>query len=360
VKQGVLFMQSTQVVIPQPDNLATNSAIPLVTVLMGVYNTATHLREAIDSILNQTLTDFEFLIYNDGSTDNTADIVRSYTDPRIVFFDNPVNRSVSPNMNEGIDRARGRYIIRMDGDDIAHPERIAKQVAYMEAHPEVGLCGSAVRYIGASEAIVPVPMDNDTIRYTMWLQNSFYQPSVIIRTKVLLDHNLRYDVAYECAEDYKLWADMCWVTQVHNLSDILLDYRIHPHQISRRRSLGQQQVSARIRKEQMDRLNIRLKPEQERAFELLTVGELQSFTPIEYEQVATLLEDFGAQAQQSAVPVQTVYQVLGQHWVRILEAARQYRPALIPFVLRSPLRSYIAPTRLLKLLTKCLISWQVK
>ncbi|RZJ85954.1 MAG: glycosyltransferase family 2 protein, partial [Hymenobacter sp.] len=310
-------MQSTQVVAPQTD---IKSSAPLVTVLMGVYNTATYLREAIDSILNQTFTDFEFLIYNDGSTDNTADVVRSYTDPRIVFFDNPVNRSVSPNMNEGIDRARGRYILRMDGDDIAHPERIAKQVAYMEAHPEVGLCGSAVRYIGASEAVVPVPMDNDTIRYTMWLQNSFYQPSVIIRTKVLLDTNLRYDASYECAEDYKLWSDMCWVTQVHNLADVLLDYRIHPHQISRRRSLGQQQVSARIRKEQMDRLNIRLKPAQEAAFELLTVAEPQNFTLVEYEQIVTLLEDFGTQAQQSAVPVQTVYQVLGQHWARILEA----------------------------------------
>ena len=340
--------------------VTTSASSPFVTVLMGVYNAATHLHESIDSILHQTFTDFEFLIYNDGSTDNTAEIVRSYSDPRIIFFDNSVNRSVSPNMNEGIDRARGRYIVRMDGDDIAHPERIAKQLAYMEAHPEVGLCGSAVRYIGASKAIKLVPIDNRTIQYTMWLQNSFFQPAVIIRTQVLLENNLRYNSDYECAEDYKLWADMCGVTEVHNLSEVLLDYRIHQHQISRRRSLAQQQVSARIQREQMERLNIRLELAQTSAFDLLTIGEPQTFTSSEYEQVATLLEDFGRQARQLAMPVHIVYQVLGQQWARILESTRQYRPALIPFVMRQPLRKYVASVRLLKLLTKCLISWKVK
>lgn len=94
------------------------------------------------------------MIYNDGSTDDTADVVRSYTDPRIQLIDNKTNRGVSPNMNEGIARARGRYIARMDSGDIAEPERLAQQVAYMEAHPEVGLCGSVVRYFGSSDAVI--------------------------------------------------------------------------------------------------------------------------------------------------------------------------------------------------------------
>nr|GFC68667.1 hypothetical protein [Tanacetum cinerariifolium] len=296
---------------------------PTVTVLMGVYNAAMYLRESIDSILSQTFTDFEFLIYNDGSTDNTAEIVRSYTDSRILFFDNPINRSVSPNMNEGIERTRGRYIVRMDGDDLADPERIAKQVAYMDAHPEVGLCGSAVRYFGASNSLIQLPEDNATIQQTMWLHNSFYQPSVIIRTSVLRENGLRYDRQYEFAEDYKLWSDMCAVTQVHNLTEPLLNYRIHPHQISRRQTLGQQQVCGRIRREQMSRLHIQILPEQEHAFELLTIDtRWPDLQPADYGALASLLDNLGAQAQHIGIPTEVVYPRLAGQWIGILGATR--------------------------------------
>ncbi|MFD1872254.1 glycosyltransferase family 2 protein [Hymenobacter bucti] len=347
----------------KPDMMVNTTPIssqPLVTVLMGVYNAATYLREAIDSIINQTFTNFEFLIYNDGSTDATAEIVRSYTDPRIFFFDNPINRSVSPNMNEGIERAQGRYIVRMDGDDIADPERLAKQVAYMEAHPEIGLCGSAVRYFGASNALIQMPENNDTIQHTMWLQNSFYQPSVIIRTSVLLESRLRYDVRYEFAEDYKLWSDMCAVTQVHNLPEPLLNYRIHPHQISRRQSLSQQQVSAQIRKEQMNRLHIHLRPEQEGAFGLLTIDDgWRDLEPTDYREIATLLDDLGAQAQHLVIATDVVNRVMAQQWGRILGAARQFRPALVPFILRQPMCNHLPIMLVTKLLMKCLIRWKI-
>jgi glycosyltransferase involved in cell wall biosynthesis len=339
----------------------SSSNVPSVSVLMCVYNAATYLREAIDSILNQTYSDFEFLIYSDGSTDDTAVIVKSYTDPRIIFVDHKVNRSVSPNLNEGLDLARGRYIARMDGDDIAHPERLAKQVAYMDANPAVGLCGSAVRYIGASNAVIQLPVDNDAIQHTMWLQNPFYQPSVIIRASVLDEHSLRYDVNYEFAEDYKLWAEICAVTQVHNLPEVLLNYRIHPHQISRRQSPAQQRVSALIRKEQMNRLNIFLKPEQEQSFKLLTIDEgWGRYQPSDYEKIASLLEYLAEHAKRETSTPEVVYTALADQWGRILNAAKQYTPALIPFILRPPLRQYLAQINVLKLVTKCIVRWKAK
>jgi hypothetical protein len=333
---------------------------PAVTVLMSIYNAETYLREAIDSILNQTFTDFEFLIYSDGSTDGSAEIVRSYTDPRLIFIENKTNRSVSPNMNEGIERARGRYIVRMDGDDLADPERIAKQVAYLDAHPEIGLCGSAVRYFGASDALIQLPEDNNTIQHTMWLRNCFYQPSVAIRTSVLRESGLRYDANYEFAEDYKLWSDLCAVTQGHNLPEPLLNYRIHSHQISRRQTMGQQQVCARIRREQMSRLHINVKPEQERAFELLTIDkEWHDLKPTDYTALAALLDDLGTQAQQAGIPAELVHKGLAGQWLGILGASRQFRPALIPFLLRQPMRSYLPTVPILKLMLKCLIRWRV-
>lgn len=340
---------------------ATANAAPLVTVLMAVYNAAPYVREAIDSILQQSFTDFEFLIYNDGSTDDSAAIVRSYTDARIIFIDQLINRGVSRNMNEGIERTRGRYIVRMDADDVAYPERIAQQVAFLEAHPAVGLCGSAIRYIGASEGIIYPPQDNDTIQNTLWLQNTFFQPSVIIRTSVLLEHNLRYNDNYEAAEDYKLWSDMSVVTKLHNLSEVLLDYRIHPHQISRRQSTKQHKSSALIRQEQMSRLRIFLKPEHRHAFELLTIGDnWQKLQLTDYAEVAALLEDLGAQTRQSSNNPKAVYKVLGGQWGEVLQAAKYYHPGLVPFILRLPLRRYLPRVVVLKLLTKCLLFWRVR
>jgi glycosyltransferase involved in cell wall biosynthesis len=340
----------------------SDDELPLVSVLMPVYNAAQYLQESIDSILGQTYTRLELLILNDGSSDESVVISQAAArrDPRIRFFDGP-NQGLVHQLNKGLQEAGGQYIARMDADDIAHSERLERQLAYLEAHPKVGLCGTAVRYIGASQAIIYLPETNEEIRNTLWLQNAFYHPTVVIRTSVVAKHSLRYNPAYDCAEDYKLWSELSAVTETHNLPEVLLDYRIHPQQVSRRKSVIQQQIVARIRHEQMTRLGIILRPDQQAAFKLLTIddrwGQLQ---PDDYETVAALLNDLLKQARVIGLHLPTVQQILAQQWMRILEASRQYWPALIISVLRQPLRKYIAPMRLLKLITKCLISWKVK
>jgi glycosyltransferase involved in cell wall biosynthesis len=332
----------------------------LVTVLMAVYNVAPYVRESIDSILNQTFADFEFLIYNDGSKDDTAAVINTYTDPRIVFVDSKVNRSVSPNLNEGLARAKGRYIVRMDGDDIAYPERIARQVAFMEAHPEIGLCGSAVRYIGASNTVVQPPETDAFIQQTLWFQNAFFQPSVIIRASVLHANNLQYNTDYELAEDYKLWSDMSFVTKLHNLSEVLLDYRIHPHQISRRRSLGQQKISLQIRREQMQRWHIELSAQQQAVFELLTNSETWSdLTLANYRQLVALLDDLLAIARQVGIDPHVVQQLLSTQWTQLLGAAPRYYLALVPIILRQPWSRHRSARANAALLAKCVLRWQV-
>jgi glycosyltransferase involved in cell wall biosynthesis len=326
---------------------------------MAVYNVAPYLREAMDSILTQTYTDFEFLIYNDGSTDNTAAVVRSYNDPRIVFIDHATNRSVSPNLNEGLERARGRYIVRMDGDDVAYPERIARQVAYLDAHPEVGLCGSAVRYIGATQAIIRLPEEDEVIQHTLWLQNAFYQPAVAIRASVLRQHHLCYDVAYEFAEDYKLWSDMSAVTKLHNLPDVLLDYRIHPHQISRRQSAGQHRVSTRIRKEQMVRLGLALAPGEEEVFDLFTnASRWRHLRLPDYRRIVALVRGLYAQARQQGLALGAVHYVLTAQWHLVVQAAGRYQATLAPLFLRDPLGGLLLNKRALPIGLKCLVGWR--
>ena len=115
------------------------SSQPVISVILPVYNAERFLREAIDSVLKQTFVDFEFIILNDGSTDKTEDIILSYKDPRIRYVKNEKNLKLIKTLNKGVDMARGKYIARMDADDISLPERFEKEVAYLEAHPDVAV-----------------------------------------------------------------------------------------------------------------------------------------------------------------------------------------------------------------------------
>ncbi len=124
----------------------TDSHVPKLSVVMPLYNAARYLRPAIESILNQTYTDFEFIIVDDCSTDETPAILDSYPDPRIVRLRNPQNLGIVGALNRGLEAARGQYIARMDGDDIALAERFAQQVAWLDAHPNIGLCSGCAAF----------------------------------------------------------------------------------------------------------------------------------------------------------------------------------------------------------------------
>jgi len=139
-----------------------------VTIIMPVYNGEVYLREAIDSILDQTLTDFEFLILNDGSSDHSVDIVRSYDDPRIRLVENEANLGVVQTLNRGLDLANGTFIARMDCDDRSLRDRLARQVAFLDDHPEVGICGTWMEAIGARAGYIwRYPTDPERIRCSL-------------------------------------------------------------------------------------------------------------------------------------------------------------------------------------------------
>ena len=161
-------------------------AFPLVTVLMPVYNAAPYLREAIDSILNQTYSDFEFLIINDGSTDETESIINSYNDPRIVYLKNETNIKLISTLNKGIELAKGKYIVRMDGDDISLPTRIELQVQFMENNESVGLGGTFIRsFGGAIEGKVGYSTTHEEIKFKLLFDTHFPHPTAIIRKQIL-------------------------------------------------------------------------------------------------------------------------------------------------------------------------------
>ncbi len=216
----------------------TESSEILLTVLMPVYNGEKYLRPAIDSILNQTLTEFEFLIINDGSTDRSEEIIQSFQDLRIRYVKQNVNNGIVATLNNGLKLSKGRYISRMDADDIAFPYRLEKQLNYMLAHPECKLCGSqaiAINEFGEKIYKVRRPVSNDNIKVNHLFRNSFIHPSVIISAKIAKE--LKYSSNYQYAEDYYLFSQIALKHEVANLTKPLLNYRIHSENITTKKQV---------------------------------------------------------------------------------------------------------------------------
>lgn len=212
---------------------------PRISVLMPVFNGERYLREAVDSILSQTLADFEFIIINDGSTDRSAEILSAYADPRLKIIHNHSNIGVSLSLNKGLDSALGEYVARMDSDDISLPERFARQVAFMDSHPEIAVCGTWVKVIDATGRIVrcrPTPTGED-LELNYWRHNPLIHPSVMIRVSQLGE--LRYDGHILYAQDFDLWFRIKSKYNLRNIPEYLLLYRMHKENITKAKNAAQ-------------------------------------------------------------------------------------------------------------------------
>lgn len=208
---------------------------PEITVLMPTYNCELYIKEAIDSILNQTYPNFEFLILDDASTDGTVSIIKSFDDSRIKLIEKPLNTGLSISLNLGLKLAKGKYIARMDGDDVSLPERFAKQVAFLEENLDIVLCGSWFNIID-SDAVKKLPENNEAIRLALLRGNCIAHPSVMMRKQILDELPVVYDALKEPAEDYDLWVRLLSLGKLHNLQEALLNYRMYAAQVSHKRA----------------------------------------------------------------------------------------------------------------------------
>ncbi len=230
---------------------------PRVSVVMAAYNGAEYLPAAIDSILNQTYGDFEFIIIDDGSTDETPDIIAGYTDPRVRPVANPGNLGLIASLNRGLELARGEFIARMDADDESLPNRFEEQVRFLDAHPEVGLLGTGIETFGSREEKWWVECDPANLRCRLLFETGFYHNTVMFRRSLVTEHRLFYDPAYPHAEDYELWLRFADVTGIANLPDVTVRYRLHSDSVSHSHRTVQQDTADRIRRLQLAKLGIR-------------------------------------------------------------------------------------------------------
>lgn len=224
---------------------------PLVSVIMSCYNCEKYIRAALESIMNQTYKNMEILVTDDGSDDNTCKIIEriSNKDKRIRFIKHHKNKKLIYSLNELVNEAEGKYIARMDGDDIAEPERIAQQTEFMELHPECGVCGCQARYINKRDRIIGrshMPRTYEETRYFMRYYSCIIHPAAMIRKDVLGTQLYSFD--YLHCEDYELWVRLQFAqgVKIANLDRCLLRYRITDEQISSRNADEQCMNSGKI------------------------------------------------------------------------------------------------------------------
>lgn len=225
---------------------ADMSAPPKISVLMAVYNAAAYLREAIDSVLVQTFRDFEFVIIDDGSSDATPSILASYADQRLRIMTLVGNRGHTTALNEGWRACRGAYIARMDGDDICHPDRFARQAAMLDADPELGIVGSAVWIVDAAGKrldYAPQPTGDGAIRFVAMTRNPFHHPTVMWRNAAFAARGLTFDERYQANQDFDLWTRALPAMRAANSREPLLSYRVHGSNVSVLRAAEQRRLT---------------------------------------------------------------------------------------------------------------------
>lgn len=263
-----------------------------ISVIMPAYNAQDYLREAIDSVLEQSYGDFEFIILNDCSTDDTEKIILSYDDPRIVYLKNEENLGVARTLNRGLDIAKGEYIARTDADDNCLPGRFAKQVAYLDSHPEVDVLGTASRSFDESGTLFfgyPT-IDPEILRIDFLFSCGICHPTVMLRRSTIEKHQLRYDHAFNKVEDYEMWCRMldlgCCIT---NLPDVLLDHRLHKNQVTNVYSPDMLEKLNRLHQRQLAQAGVTPDPTEEQAFLQYCLG-IRRTQPVDYKALNNLLE----------------------------------------------------------------------
>jgi glycosyltransferase involved in cell wall biosynthesis len=224
---------------------------------MSVHNDAAFVGEAVESVLGQTLGDLELLVVDDASSDATPDVLARFTDRRLTVLRNDALLGLAASLNRGLDAAQGRYVARLDADDVALPERLERQVERLHAGPAAAAVGSAVTDVdeqGRRGRTHVMPQGARPLRWQALFSSPFFHPTVLVDRVVLDGHELRYDPSFLESEDYDLWTRLLVFADGANLPQPLVLKRVHPAQASQRRGELQRSFQQRVALREIRRL----------------------------------------------------------------------------------------------------------
>jgi glycosyltransferase involved in cell wall biosynthesis len=237
---------------------------PRISVVMPVYNREQYLKESVESILNQTFTDFEFIIVDDQSTDSSWSIIQEYAnnDSRIIAVKNTEKKGCYSARNCGNRLAKSKYIAVMDSDDISLPHRLQTQFDFMEQNPEIGICGSWAKMFGDKDEIMQTLQNHEEIRDFNFFYCSMIHPSVIFRNKNLI----LYSENRSSAQDYDLWSRMIDKLKFANIPEVLLLYRVHNEQIGSAKKAEQDNNANLVRINNLSTIGINLTEQEKQIY----------------------------------------------------------------------------------------------
>ncbi|MFT4659776.1 MAG: glycosyltransferase involved in cell wall biosynthesis [Patiriisocius sp.] len=233
---------------------------PLVSVIMPAFNADKYISSAIESIIQQSYNNWELIVVDDGSTDKTNEIVRTYMtkDERIKLYVNNINRGLIFTRNRGLENANGKYIANLDSDDISLTSRLEEQVRFLEGNPDYVLLGSGsnlINSLGKKIGVIDRNIPNEHLKTLLLFSNYFINSSVLMRIDKLW--NLKYSNNYPLSEDFNLFIELSNKGEIGNLNKSLINYRIHDHNISIERQDELSKVNRLILQKQLLRLDVR-------------------------------------------------------------------------------------------------------
>lgn len=318
---------------------------PRVSIVMPVYNGEKYLQESVESILNQTFPDFEFIILDDGSLDSTPRLLADYAerDARLVIHRFAENQGLASALNFGIHQARGEYIARMDIDDVSLPERLEKQVNFMDAHSEIGVCSTGAEFIGERRTKKwHYDTSHDAIHAHMLFVNAIGHPTVMLRTSVMRKYELEYDPSVRYAQDYELWSRTITKTRFANLPQILLKYRVHSASISVKHSVQQLQMYSRIHRQLLAPFGIEFNDAELEIHQKISLIKLETgfrSSMLFLQQVRLWLEKLlRANRNTELIAPAALEAELGLHWTFVCCHYSGNRLSIIPSIFVSPLQ----------------------
>lgn len=327
-----------------------------VSVLMPVYNAGGFVKESIDSILKQSHTHFELIIINDGSTDSSEEIILSFKDPRIRYIRNETNLGLIKTLNKGIDLCNGEFIARMDADDISLPDRLKKQLKFMQDHPEVGVCGSDYIHFGKGKQIpLTSHHEHDWIAGWMLFNSSVVHPALMLRTSVIKKESPYFNSEYKHVEDYELWSRLIFKSKFGDVPETLLKYRIHASQVSRQYRHEQIENGNKVRRKLLEKAGFHFGEREFRVHCLL--GNSQIITSV--KDLAILSFWFSKMMEQNKklnyIDQSVLERVLAKQWYDAC-GITNLGPKAYFFYLGSKWSKLYNGSRA-RLLSKCMVRW---
>ena len=334
---------------------------PEVSVLMPVYNGERFLGEAIESILNQSFIEFSFLIIDNASTDRSVAIVESYDDPRIRLVRNETNLGLIHSLNRGLDLARGRYVARMDCDDVSLPDRFQRQVRFLNEHVEFGVVGSWVETIGDGKVTTfKYPSNPDRLRAQLLFDSPLAHPSVMMRRELINRFGIRDRDAYPQAEDWFFWKECSRRFPITNVEEVLLRHRLTPHSVTSINRDTQLETIDAIDAYNLDELGMNVNKDEAKIHRSLGFYDFEDSRSYVERAESWLLRLQAANATTAIYPEPAFSEMLAHRWFQLCTSVTSLGPWVWRRLRRSPLSQFgnIGMALRFKLVAKTLVRWR--